>query len=355
MTSPAAVTVTFSAKEAATLQPNHVKEAKSLLDKDYRFAERMLSGTQDDTGGTRLFIPIKVQRHSKGVNLANGLTPLDKTAKNMVTVTQAGYAVYARQAWWSITDTIQQRGPAKQLDYLKMLTEDMLMGTLSDYEQQTWIGQTDDPDVMNDVTPINGDDDSTGILESAAVGLQDNVVQSFNKATWATLFGAQNQAYDGLNSASAYAWAATNAINIRVANHLKQAKSSDLRWWVSLEFAELWGRIMQPQERFVNVNAAETGGKTSSQLEFTIHGRPATVMNNMPIAGTVTTASPWSAVLLDHANIYFRGQSGFVKKVVPWVDIPGTPGTMVTFELLAGQNVFEYLGTSGVAKKLQQW
>ena len=340
-----ATTVAFGDQEFASLSLQYTKEkAKRGMDVPYRLAKSFFEKARTDReGGKKSTVSWAVRRHSATQQLDSGFESLVLVANPTL---KAGYfedRLGIRPILLGLRDEIENRGTSKLIDLAAERMVDNDNARMEEFEQAIMLGTVAS---WSDLVPLNGADHTDGIIEAVAVGSQTNVVHTLSKATFAALPGFNNQYQTAGDDFSVNGINAVDEVILRCRN--RALESTDHRAYVSLNFAMFWWRVFQPQERFVN--ASDTlGGKSGSELEFKIRNINTVVCNNMPNAGTNTTANPWSFVLVDHNMIKYDAQKGYLQNRVPLQAMwgAGSPAK-VGYDIDCGQLVCRYFGTSGL-------
>jgi hypothetical protein len=346
-----ATAFTLGDEEFATAQVQYAKEVASGLDFPYRFAEKMLAAhVEERDGGIKATVEWSVRRHSETTQIQTGYEPI---RMNVRPTLKAGFfedRIGVRPLVIGLKEEIQNRGRTAMINILAQRMKDNDMARLEEYEQASLLGTVTS---WSDLVPINGADNADGIIEAAAVGAQTNTVHNLSKSTFAALPGFNNQFFDGANSFSTNGLPATDTAFIRVRNQAQE--SMDLGAYVTEEYARFYFRFLQQFERYGG-DAVKGAGSSGAKLKFLLRDVPACVVNNMPDAGSATTANPWSLLIIDHMQIKYDAQKGYFKKEVPlqamWA--AGSP-TRAAYTVDAGQNVCRYFGTSGVVVDLQNY
>jgi hypothetical protein len=340
-----ATTVAFGDQEFASLRLQYSKEkAKRGLDVPYRLAKSFLEKAKSDReGGKKTVVDWAIRRHSQTQQLDSGYESLTLVANPTL---KSGYfedRLGIRPILLGLRDVIENRGTSQRIDLIAERMVDNDMARLEEFEQAVMLGTLAS---WSDLVPLNGADNTDGILEAAAVGSQTNVVHTLSKATFAALPGFNNQYQTAGDDFSVNGINAVDEVILRCRN--RALESVDHRAYVSLNFAMFWWRVFQPQERFVSADGP-LGGKSGSELEFLIRNIKTCVSNTMPNAGTNTTANPWSFVLVDHNMIGYDAQKGYLQERIPLQAMwgAGSPAK-VGYDIDCGQLVCRYFGTSGV-------
>ena len=347
-------TVTYSDEELATLTQIRVAKLRDNFSKATRFADKVLSRPPMDDGGKQINIPFKYRRHSAPTRVRTGFEQVNLSFQpNMISMI-AGLGCTVRPAGIGLIDDITNRGKEAVLNLATERAADAERGHMEDFEQQfLQSGVT----ALADFISVNGDDDTTGIVESAAVGSQDNTIQGISKSTYSTLPGMQNQIYDAGGSFATGGMIGLDSIQSNVRNALN-AGDADWLAFCTLQFSQNWNRVNSSLEQYVNVAGQKQAGgaEYGAQIEFLVKGFKTTVSRYMPTAGTATTTKPWSWLLIDFNSIIWRGRKGYVKQVTPWTSMnPAGNLARVMWITTAGQMTFENLETSGVLVDAQTW
>jgi hypothetical protein len=346
-----ATAFTLGDEEFAAAAFEHSKEVANGIDIPYRFAEYMFQNkVEEREGGIKATVEWSVRRHSETTAIKTGYEPI---RFNIRPTLKAGFfedRIGVRPLVIGLKEEIQNRGRTAMINILKERMMDNKMARLEEYEQASLLGTVS---AWDDLVPVNGADNTDGIIEAAAVGAQTNTVHNLSKATFAALPGFNNQFFDGANSFSTNGFIGIDRVKLRAQN--RRMKNAQWRWYVTAEVAEFYHRGLVAQERYGG-SAVKGASQSGAELEFEMRGFPTCVVNNMPAAGSATTANPWSILLIDHEQIKYNAQRGYFDKQIPlqamWA--AGSP-TRAAYTVDAGQNVCRYFGTSGVIVDLQTY
>lgn len=340
-------TLNFGKQELATL--NLVYTEKKLangVDVPYRLAEKMFAtAVQKRSGGRRGVVQWKVRRHLVGgpTEIDSGFEPIRLKFQPIADAGTFEDRVGVMPVGIGFRDEIENRDMGKIIELLAEYLIDNDMARLQDHEQQWLQG---DVDGYADLITLNGADNTDGIIEAAAVGAQVNTVCGLSKSTYSTLAGFNNQFGDVQANFSSLGLPAIDLLALRIR---KRAQGPlNLQGYASEAFMANYWRLLQPQERYGTdgVDAAKNGG---SRIEAVVRGIPTCLVENMPDAGTATTAKPWSWLVLDHNSIQYDAQKGYLKKMYP-VQSMAAAGNLarVGYMADAGQTVPRLFSTSGV-------
>lgn len=345
-------TLTFGDEELSTVTENYVKKQRDAYSRAYRFAERFLKGSEMDDGGEKGIISWKERRHSVTTQLTTGFEPINLSAQPFGKPGTFDLFIAVRPMLIGLRDEIVNRGPQAYIDRAKERHDDTEKGLREEFEGQCLQGTQAN---MSDLNCLNGDDVADGFIEGVAVGSQNNVVHGLNKSTYSTLPGFQNQFYAAGGSFASGGLLGINQLALYTGELDQMA---DQYGYCTKQFSEHYWRAVQPLERYTT-DAVEQGKSTGSRVEFTVHGVKTCIINSMPTAGTATgvsSSTQWSWLLLDHNAAKFRGRKKYVLAFSGWQSMQGA-GTMakVGYVTLAGQNVIDYWGTSGVLVGANAW
>ena len=147
---------------------------------------------------------------------------------------------------------------------------------------------------------LNGTDYATGIIEEDANGAQGNVLGGLDKSGYLTVPSMQNQLYDLDNSVGQNGRLAITKMLNRIEEY-SEADASDCIGLATEEGLANLSMVMAPHMRYAPAQSG--GGVELAGPAVTILGRKVRQSSHMPTAGTNTTASPWSALWLNCADI----------------------------------------------------
>ena len=326
-----------------------IKAKRSMQDRPVKFLDDLEKlGKRESTGGERIQIDWETNRHSQATRLTTGYEVINVTGQKVGTpgFEDWGEVVYPiisanREEW-------KNRGMAKRLDILERRTSVTWHQARQDAQRAYLQGGVSG---WEDITPINGFDDTTGFLEDAAVGSQSNTLHGLARSSFATLPGFQNQVYDCAGSFSANGLIALDEVTSYI-QELAGEGGTKLRGYMSIEFGNNLKRASRTYERFYSEKEWD-GGKliqiwngTAMQALHDAHG--------LPRAGSVTTADPISCIFLDFSCIQVDAQKDYwfntgefrhgVNQLVKWAPLH-----------IVSNLVAEYLGSSAVIYDADLW
>ena len=162
---------------------------------------------------------------------------------------------------------------------------------------QGGVSQFDDFHTLNGIDYANA-----GLLEHRASGSQTNIIGGFNKTTYQSLTGSQNQFADIGSSFNSSGLVSLYRTIIKA-----KARATDdmngLTVICSESGLENYKRTIQANERYVMSSGSDALDATG--LNLLINGVPAHVSTNMPNAGTNSLTNKASFYLVDMNAIYF--------------------------------------------------
>lgn len=343
-----------TAEQLTTMTITRMAEVESMLARATPVAEFLLSNSKPWKGGRVMLIPFEYQFHSVGSAVRTGFETVNMNFQPTMANMQVTGAGTVRPSAIGLVDKWENAGPAAVIDLATQRAQNSDQGQLEALETQ-WLqsGVAECADFVS----INGDDDTTGLIEGAAVGSQDNTVQNISRATYSTLVGFQNQFKDGAGAFST--GGITGVDSIKAALELsKQWNTAKPQGFCSSAFSRNWFRANALLEQYVNVSGGKQAGgdEYGPQLEFLVRGIKTKVSRFMPNAGTATTTNPWSWLVLDMNKFKFMGRPGELRSRTPWVPMQAAGGLgMIMWQTTAGQLITGGWETSAIFVDAEAW
>lgn len=337
--------VTLTNEFLSTTALLHIRRMRNMVDRPHPFLEDFMKNREDQSGGAKIIVRWKTNRHATTTRLVTGYEPINMSVLPIGTPGQDDWAYVVRPVLISKRDTTLNRGKAEIISILKERvqdTEDGLRAELHDTllrgpgASGTYTGVP----AFADFNTFNGSDSTTGFIEEAAVGSQTNVVHSVSKGTFSTLPGFQNQVFDGAGSFSTNGLPGLQSITTTIMELAPDG--TKLMGYQSLANQNNLKRVLFSNERFLD----------KAELDA---GRPVLVYNGiklrpdsrLPNTGATTTADPWSCLILDFNATKFMGQQGMVFNFENFEKLPGHEVRAATMSIF-GQVIMEYFGSSGL-------
>lgn len=338
-------TLTVSDQLLSTTLFSHMKTMKSQINKPVPFLEDLEKlGMEEEEGGERMIIPMAFNRHSRTTQLSTGYEPINLTVKPIGNPGYDGWCDVIRPIVIAGKDNRVNRGKAKIISIMETRSQDAYDGLRMEMQQQLIQGGQAG---WSDCNNLNGTDNTTGFLESAAYGSQTNVVHNLSKATYNFSVGWQNQWTDLANSFSTNGLQGMYDMMTRV---FALSKGAKLRWYASIKATNNLKRALNSNERYLSESELDGGKRV-----MTFGGAPvSTLFSDMPNAGTNTTATPWSFMLVDFDELKFVKQKGFYFEAGEFETQSGYD-VQASFIHTMGQLRVTYLANFGLATKGEVW
>jgi len=296
-------------------------------------------GTEQETGGERLIIPLNFRRHSRTTQFSSGYEPVNMTIQTLGTPGGATWFDAVRPVVISGHEERINRGTYKVLDVLQERTKDTFNGMKLEFQQHLLRG--DQPN-MSDLEHLNGIDDTTdGFLEAAAVGAQSNSVMNVSKATYSFAPGWNNQWFDGGGSFSANGLIGLQDLTTRI-TELAGEGSLKLKGYLSIACANNLKRALRTFERYISEKEYDAGRQI-----MVWDGTGLEVLRDLPSTGTNSTAAPMSALFVDWSSVKFVKQAGAYFDSGAF-DTQSGYNVRASFLHLMGQLKTNYLGSSAI-------
>lgn len=336
--------ITFNNEFLTSTLMARLRDVKGMLDRPAKFVDDLESlGSVDEEGGERMLIPFSFNRHSRTTQLSTGYEPIDLSVNPILTPGYEGWFDAIRPIVISGHEQRINRGKYAVVQILDARTKDVMNGLRLEFQQALLQGGVA---AMSDLVPINGVDVSNGFFEAVAYGSQTNVVHNTSKATYATAVGWQNQSGDLANSFSSNGLIKAYDMQTRI---MSISESQKHRWYASINATNFLKRALQSNERYLSERDLDGGKRV-----MVFGDVPIVTVQDLPNAGTGTTAKPFSMMLVDWNEIKFVRQSGFYMKPAPFEGQPGY-NTKAAYVQLMGQLRATYLATSGLLYSGEVW
>ena len=326
-----------------------IDEMKSQIDRPVLFVDNIEKNMETEDGGERLIIPLNFDRHSTTTQLSTGYEPINMTVQPLGTPGFATWGDWIRPVVISGHEERINRGKYKVLDILEERAKDTYNGMRLDFQRQLVTG---DVTTLSDCNTINGSGtatsaaDTTGFLETLAVGAQTNTVVNVDKTAHQTSLGWQNQSLD-LNGPPVST--GTTLIDglydqcVRI-RELAAENASKLCIYGSLEMGIALKEQIQTFERYVDSKELDAG-----RTVMMFNGIPIELIRDVGNNGNpaALTETDWGFTIIDHASIKWVSQSGYHFKTGEFVTQSGYD-VRASFLHLMGQLKTNYLGSSSV-------
>lgn len=195
---------------------------------------------------------------------------------------------------------------------------------------------------------LNGlDDADLGVLEENAAGAQSNAIGGFDKGSYLTVEGAQNQAYN--IGGSFQAGGLTGLIDsIIKAEQRSEGGLAGLAVFGSNNAVRNYRMLLQPQERYAQNDKSVNGMRVAPLM---VHNAPLHVSAYMPQSGAISATSKVSFYIVDLNAIYFCWskvvRDGFFG-LGDWKDVGNGYNVKINQIVIRGQLFVEAWGGSAV-------
>ena len=321
-----------------------LKEMRSMNDRPAPFVDDLLKlGTREESGGERIIIPWKTNRHSKTTQLSTGYEPVNLHAEPLGTPGHDSWAYCIRPVLISSKDEILNRDSHKVISIMESRLKDVEDGMRLEFQDQILRGGEAN---MSDFNTLNGTTGATtantGILEIEDVGNQNNTVHNVSKNTHSSLPGFQNQVYDADNDFSTNGLTGLYDLTTRIRELAGDAVN--LRGYLSIAGANNLKTQLQSQEQYLVRGDNQLDG---GRAVMSYNGIPLTVTSRMPDTTVNGGDNEWTCLFLDWNAIKFVGQRGYVFKLDEFKSVSGH-SVRCAFMHLFGQLTCEYWGSNGL-------
>lgn len=311
---------------------------KLALQEAYKTARG--EGQPRESGGSVIIEPVQFGEHSTVTEMLTGFEPISLAVQDVLSPAQYKWYRGVMPVVVSEFELAKNNGKQKVLDLVQELTNNVLGAFMRRFEQQLLAGNQPG---FTQLGSLNGADFTTGYLEENVYASQSNVVGNLSKSTHNVYPGWANQAEDCGGSASVGGYAALTAAQVKGQN---LSPNGGPKFYVaSQSFYINILRILQANRRY---GTEETLDGRPKYIQW--DGAPITSSPYMPNSGTVTTATPISAYMIDSDNLFllwheagfyqagqFERRVGYEVRVLPVVAM--------------AQLVAKHLGGSGVIVK----
>lgn len=332
---------------ASTLYGFLQKELEDYQDYSLPFLEEQEKihgkGKPSIEGGQKVVLPYEDVDHSATTVFSNGYEPINLTVNAIGKSGEEDWLDCVRPIVISNHEKRINRGAEhKVIDLAEARTRNTLRGLRRQLHKRIF-GMASSG--LTDLVTLNGFDESTGVFESAAFGSQTNVVHGITKAAAIAFF--QNQRAAGAGSFSANGLTGLDHIGIQ--GRSISDTGNKLRWYFSTSAIAHLKRAVRTNEQYIDTEKLDTG-----KLSLLYDGRPVRINRDMPNAGGTTTASPWSAVLVDHEAIKLYSQAGEYFRMGEMKELSGYDVMAAGLHFM-GQLMAPKISTSGVLYNAEIW
>lgn len=316
--------------------------AASFLNEQERHLGR---GKPVQTGGTRWVQAIGTGTHSQNTRMQTGFESINLSVAGVLTPAVFTPGHVLRPVLISSEEEEINASPEQIIEIAGARVSQTMADLKRDLVQQIVQGSVvgfEDWNTLNGVDANFGA--ANGFLEELAVGAQTNTPGGLSKATYAAIEGMNNQRYDVGANFNAAGLTGTNRLQIDVNAH--GGSTQKRSWLVSVAYAENYKRVIGAQERYIGDKDLDGGN-----ISLAVGGVKAVVEWFMPVAGTLTTADPISAYLLDFSDIYVcwsKGKHDGYFGMDPWHTVSGEFDVRMTKIRVRGQLKYMKLSSSGI-------
>lgn len=334
--------------DSETLSATGFLKEKEVIQNEARlpvgFAE-FEKNKKQQSGGTRIEVRISDNFHSDTVQFTGA--GYDDISLDVRQILYPGWEQWfdaVRPVVISGHEDRVNRGPEKIVALWEERVENSHLGMRLEFVEQLFAG---DQSRVSDMLSLNGIDNTDGLLEEDTVGNQSNEVHTLSKTTFASGYAWQNQLRDIINSASENAVDALYGLITDIRR--KTRDFSKHRWYWTLALAGHMKKLVAPNEMYMKESDLDQGRRV-----MMFGGIPVEESMFLPTDGTTTTTYPMSALLLDHANVYWLENTGFWFKMGP-VRERDQKDVQAAFIHSMGQLCARDLYTSGIAVRGETW
>jgi len=303
-------------------------------------------GKDEKSGGERMIISWRMNRHSSTTQLSTGYEPINLTVQPVGTPGWEQWCDAIRPIVISGHEERLNRGEAEIVSILESRLQDTEQGFRAEFEEQCLLGNVGS---LSDMVTLNGTIDNTGLLEDAAPGTQTNVIHHVDRSLHQNAPGFQNQFGDAGGLATAHIPTLYDMV-VRINRLLGVAGTTKngIRGYQSVAAANQMKTVLFDQERYLTEKELD-GGKMVRYFS----GMPLEI-TDLPTAagGTAPVGDNVSYMFIDHGQLRFCAQSGFYFKLSEFQSQPGYD-VRAAYMHLMGQFVGRYFGTSGLIYNAQ--
>jgi len=335
------ITLTYSDEMLTSTSMARLKKLEDQISRPQTMIEDGLKlGKDEETGGERITVPTKFNRHSTTTQLSTGFEGINLFGSPTMTSGHDQWAYLVRPIIVSKREETVNRGTHKIFGIVEERVEDSKIGLMEEVETQLARGGVV---TASDVNTFNGFDSTGGFLEAATVGSQSNVIHNISKATHSGARRFQNQRFDCAGSFSANGLRGLYDMTTRMRN-LKDGRSleSTIRGYGSIAGMNNIKRALESRERYVSTKEIDGG-----QPVLTYAGIGLKVFDQLPNTGATTTGDPWSFLFLDWNLVRLIVQAGMAFSMVPW-QTKIDQRLRVAFIEFFGQSIIKSYGGNGV-------
>ena len=338
----------------------YMPEMRNMIDRDRPIVGHLMGeGLLKQSGGERVIIPWKTNRHTNTTRVVTGYEGFDDTVRPLGTPGHAPWAYVMRPVMISKRDRLINRGEAKQLDIMKERLKDTEEGLKQELEELALRG----PAATGTFAPIstawtdwlslNGDDTATGFIEGQAAGtnsLHNVAKSSFTGA--ASFPGFHNAFGDAAGSFNTAGLTQLDAIQAELMDRVGSIPES-LKGYISVSGAQHLKRSVRANEQYLN---GEPGNLDTGRLVLVFNGMKLWVNGRMPSTGGVTSTSDleWTVVFIDWNDIKLVGQPEAIFDLDEFETISGTRVQAAVMHLM-GQLVCTSLAHVGLLVGGDTW
>lgn len=300
-------------------------------------------GQPKQDGGTRYIESMSTDEHSNATRMQTGYEQINLSVADVLTPAVFTPAHVTMPIVISKDEEMKNRGEAQVISILDARTKAVLGAMRRNLLRQVVEGV--DAGGYADWNSLNGVTAQTGFLEEQAVGAQNNTVaNSFNKGSFLTVPGLQNQIADINNSFSANGLQAL--VDLRVEAKAVSMTGEPHLWLASRTASKNLKRVLRGFERYVDEEKLDGG-----RLIQVWDGIRMETEYYMPTDTTVHTTRTISFYLLNLDDIHFVFDSEGYFDVGAFERVSGEYDVRSAIARLYGQLVFKHLGSSGIATR----
>lgn len=346
----ATTTLTVGDETLSATAFTHLSDVRDLQAKEYPVAARWMKSNESLDGGELIVVPWDLYDHTRPTRISHGYEKYDDGFQPTLKPGTQTPAFVVQPILISFVDETKNAGKGKILDLTKQRTANTERCMSRDIQQVLWRGAGASGSwaglpAYSGWFTLNGADDSTGLLELTSDG--DNTLHGLSKGSFplATHPRLHNVWFDSAGQAG------TNLLNqmyqtiIRLQIRGGKPTRSECDWYASENATVFLKRALRPQERYVSQKELDDG----SAMALTYHGIPITPTDDLPQNGAITTASPFSVVMINWGrSVKARLYSAWARKMKKFVEIPGTVGVRAALLMLGGNSVAQEPGLCAV-------
>lgn len=298
----ATTTITDELERLATgVQSFLTTQAAHIDDKELPFLSTLEKMGIEGVDGFRQIIPYAVGEHFQTITeFSTGYEVFDTTVRPIQQKGEETFYFYGAPVAISFLEEAYNSGSdAGKVKIIDSRTEAVRSAMRRRMNRRLlgWTGTG-----FSGFIPVNGDDVSTGIIESDDVGSQTNTVHGISKSGIAVYPHGQNQSYDCGGLASAELLEGIDSVLVEGKKVGIESNLDRQRTFYSEDAYKNLLRRLRPNETYTS---AEGRRSLNNEMVEVYRGRKILVESDMPNAGTATATKPWSVLGVHFDDLAF--------------------------------------------------